>query len=132
MNVEVSLGEVADKVSILSVKLEKIRNPEKLKNIRKEYAILAGPLREAGISEDSAEFLRLMDINRKLWDIEDQIRLKEAAGTFDAEFIALARSVYFTNDERAKIKKSINLKYGSELIEEKEYVEYKATQGGHP
>ncbi len=125
MQVEVSVGEVVDKVSILSIKLKKIQNPGKLKNIQKEYDMLAVPMQAAGISVTSGEFQRLEAINLKLWDIEDRIRLKEAAQAFDAEFIELARSVYFINDDRAAVKKEINLKYGSDIIEEKEYVEYK-------
>ena len=126
MQVEVSVGEVVDKVSILSIKLKKIQNPEKLKNIQKEYDTLVVPMQAAGISVTSDEFQRLESINLKLWDIEDRIRLKEVAHAFDAEFIELARSVYFINDDRAAVKKEINLKYGSDIIEEKEYVEYKA------
>ena len=125
MQVEVSVGEVVDKVSILSIKLKKIQNPEKLKNIQKEYDTLVVPMRAAGISEASDEFQRLESINLKLWDIEDRIRLKEVAHAFDAEFIELARSIYFINDDRAAVKKEINLKYGSDIVEEKEYVEYK-------
>jgi hypothetical protein len=125
MQVDVSVGEVVDKVSILSIKLKKIQNPEKLKNIQKEYDALVVPMQAAGISVISDEFQRLESINLKLWDIEDRIRLKEAAQAFDEEFIELARSVYFINDDRAAVKKEINLKYGSDLIEEKEYVDYK-------
>jgi len=126
MQVEVSVGEVVDKVSILSIKLKKIKNPEKLQNIQKEYDTLVAPMQAAGILVTSDEFQRLESINLKLWDIEDRIRLKEVAHAFDAEFIELARSVYFINDDRASVKKEINLKYGSDIIEEKEYVEYKA------
>jgi hypothetical protein len=124
MKVEISLGELVDKVSILSIKLSEIKNQAKLKNIQKEYDTLFASMQAAGIGIDSAEFSRLTAINEKLWDIEDRIRLKEAAGSFDDEFISLARSVYFTNDERAAIKKEINLKFGSDLVEEKEYTEY--------
>lgn len=125
MKVEISIGELVDKVSILSIKLRKIKNTEKLKNIKKEYDILVQSMIREGIGTDSEAFLRLEEINLRLWDIEDQIRLKEAHKNFDSEFIELARSVYFTNDDRAAVKKEINLKYGSGLIEEKEYVEYK-------
>ena len=125
MKVEISIGELVDKVSILSIKLKKIKNAEKLKNIQKEYDLLVKSMAGEGISVTSGEFLRLAEINLKLWDIEDQIRLKEAARSFDAEFIELARSVYFINDDRAAVKKEINLKFGSELVEEKEYTDYK-------
>lgn len=125
MKVEVSIGELVDKVSILSIKRRKIKNAEKLKNIQKEYDILVKSMAGEGIEVTSDEFLRLEKINLKLWDIEDRIRLKEAAKSFDDEFIELARSVYFINDDRAAVKKEINLKFGSDLVEEKEYVEYK-------
>ena len=125
MKVEISLGELVDKVSILAIKLKKIKNPDKLKNIQKEYDMLSSSMQDAGIDTASEEFNQLEQINLKLWEIEDQIRLKEAAKAFDPEFIELARSVYFTNDDRAAVKKTINLKYGSDLVEEKEYVDYK-------
>jgi len=125
MKVEVSIGELVDKVSILSIKLRKIRNAEKLKNIQKEYDILVKAMIAEGIKVTSGEFLRLEEINLKLWDIEDHIRLKEVEKAFDDAFIELARSVYFINDDRAAVKKEINLKFGSDLVEEKEYVEYK-------
>ena len=125
MKVEVSFGELVDKVSILSIKLRKIKNAEKLKNIQKEYDILVKSMVGEGIEVTSDEFSRLEEINLKLWDIEDRIRLKEAAKSFDDEFIELARSVYFINDDRAAVKKEVNLKFGSDLVEEKEYVEYK-------
>jgi hypothetical protein len=79
---------------------------------------------DCGIETDSEAFLSLKTVNLKLWEIEDRIRIKEAEKAFDSEFIELARSVYFTNDERAAIKKRINLATGSELVEEKEYVDY--------
>jgi hypothetical protein len=125
MKVEVSIGELVDKVSILSIKLKKVKDANKLENIKKEYAILSKAMEQSGISLDSLEFKRLESINLKLWDIEDQIRTKEAKKEFDEGFIGLARSVYFTNDERAEIKRSVNIKYGSGIVEEKEYVEYK-------
>lgn len=124
MKIEVSIGELVDKVSILSIKLQKIKDSEKLLNIQKEYNSLLQSMKDSGIETESDEFERLKKINLKLWDIEDRIRLKEAAGKFDDEFIQLARSVYFTNDERAAIKKEINIRFNSGLIEEKEYAEY--------
>lgn len=126
MKVEVSIGEVVDKVSILSIKLQKMKDAEKLKNVQKEYDTLVEPMTEAGVTVESDEFKRLTEINLQLWEIEDEIRVKEVAGAFDDEFIKLARSVYFTNDDRAAVKKEINLKFGSELVEEKEYVDYKS------
>lgn len=125
MKIEISTGELVDKVTILAIKLEKISDPAKIKNIRREYELLLKPMAQCGIETDSEAFLALKEVNLKLWDIEDRIRIKEAAKAFDSEFIDLARSVYFTNDERAEIKKRINLATGSELVEEKEYVDYK-------
>lgn len=125
IQVAVSIGELVDKVSILSIKREKIKDVTKLHHIEKEYDMLVSSMTEAGIDEGSEEFARLREINAKLWDIEDRIRLKEAAKAFDDDFIALARSVYFINDDRAAVKKTINLKFGSDLVEEKEYAEYK-------
>lgn len=125
MKIDISIGELVDKVTILSIKLEKVSNLEKLKNIRKEYDILLKPMQECGINVDSDEFVQLKTVNLKLWDIEDQIRIKEADKAFDEEFIELARSVYFINDDRADIKKRINLTFNSDLVEEKEYVDYK-------
>ena len=125
MKIDISTGELVDKVTILAIKLEKISDPSKVKNIRKEYELLLKPMTDCGIGTDSEAFLALKNVNLKLWEIEDRIRIKEAAKAFDSEFIDLARSVYFTNDERAEIKKRINLATGSELVEEKEYVDYK-------
>jgi hypothetical protein len=124
MKVEVSLGELVDKVTILAIKLEKITDPQKLSNIRKEHDLLYRQMRAAGIAEESDEYGRLLAINRRLWDIEDRIRAREAQQVFDEGFVALARSVYFENDERAAVKRAINIKYGSDLIEEKQYTDY--------
>lgn len=125
MKIDVSTGELVDKVTILSIKLEKMSDPEKRANVKKEYDILIRPMNDAGIFVDSDEFIRLKEINLKLWDIEDRIRVKEVSQAFDDEFISLARSVYFINDDRAAVKKEINLKFNSDLVEEKEYVDYK-------
>ena len=128
MKIEISTGELVDKVSILAIKLKKIKNPQKLVNIKKEYDLLESAMRECGINTDSFEFKDLEDINLQLWEIEDQIRIKEAEQSFDNEFIELARGVYFKNDKRAEIKRNINIKYSSTLLEEKEYVDYKKLQ----
>ena len=125
MKIDISIGELVDKVSILSIKLEKIKNPDKLKNIKKEYDLLYESMKKTGITKDSEQFINLVQVNLSLWDIEDKIRIKEAKNEFDDDFIQLARSVYFENDKRAEIKKQINLTFGSDLIEEKEYVQYK-------
>ncbi len=124
MKIDISTGELVDKVTILSIKLEKVNSPEKVNNIEKEYNILLKPMEECNIRVDSKEFIKLKRVNMKLWEIEDNIRIKESRQEFDDEFIQLARSVYFINDERAAIKRKINMAYGSDLIEEKEYVDY--------
>ncbi len=125
MKVDVSIGELVDKVTILAIKSERISDPEKLKNIRREFEILKSEMHSAGIDVQSPEYGRLYEINTRLWEIEDAIRDKEAAGSFDRDFVELARSVYFNNDERAAVKREINLKYGSDLVEEKSYRSYK-------
>lgn len=125
MKVEISIGELVDKLSILSIKKEKINDPLKLKNIDSEYRILLAAMNSAGITIDNKEYKQLKKVNLILWDVEDAIRIKEKNKEFDPEFIALARKVYFTNDERARIKNTINRNFNSDLIEEKQYVEYK-------
>lgn len=125
MKIDVSIGELVDKVTILAIKLSKIKDGGKLKNIKMEYELLKVSMESIGITEDSEEFLHLKAVNLNLWEIEDKIRIKEKNKEFDDEFIQLARSVYLENDKRFDLKKEINLKYGSELIEEKEYVDYK-------
>jgi len=127
MKIEVSNGEIIDKITILKIKLDKIQNQEKLINIKKEFDLLEDYMPQIGVTEDHKLFQQLKDINLKLWDIEDKLRIKESKKEFDKEFIELARSVYFTNDDRAMIKKEINHLSGSELFEEKEYVDYKKT-----
>ncbi|MBD3290491.1 hypothetical protein GF337_16930 [candidate division KSB1 bacterium] len=125
MKVEISNGELVDKVTILSIKREKITVPEKLKNVEKEFSILRKEMSTLGISEETPEYQELLRVNRELWDIEDQLRKKEAAQVFDDEFIRLARKVYFTNDKRSEIKRRINQMTDSDLIEEKTYVDYR-------
>lgn len=124
MEIEVSIGEIVDKLSILQIKKENIKDSEKLKNVENEYNYLHEIVFE-NLQITKNDYSELFDINSKLWIIEDDIREKERLGLFDNEFIELARSVYFTNDKRAEIKKSINLKYGSLFIEEKSYKEIK-------
>jgi hypothetical protein len=123
MKIEVSVGEIVDKLSILQLKLEYITQEDKLHSIRKEYFYLKTVVfSKLGI--DVNDYSKLLDINRKLWKIEDSIRIKESNKQFDSEFIELARLVYSTNDIRADLKKEINLKYNSNLIEEKSYSVY--------
>jgi hypothetical protein len=125
MNIEVSHGEIVDKLTILQIKKENIKDPSKLDNIVKEYDYLFSIVEnDLGILTSSPEYLELLSINKDLWVIEDDIREKERQKQFDDEFIKLARDVYYTNDVRAKIKKEINLKYSSGFIEEKSYSQY--------
>ena len=125
MEIEVSHGEIVDKLTILQIKKENITDNEKLVNINKEYDYLFTVVEnDLGISTESLDYLKLLSVNKELWVIEDNIRNKERQKEFDEEFIKLARDVYYTNDVRAKIKKEINLKYGSGFVEEKSYNEY--------
>jgi len=124
--VHVSFGELIDKITILRIKKERINDTEKLKNIVKELTKLEATWNDINQPHDniSKKITSLKQVNEQLWDIEDRIRLKESAKAFDNEFIELARAVYKTNDQRATIKKQINMMLGSELIEEKSYQEY--------
>ena len=124
-NTPISLGELVDKISILMIKKKNISDSIKLQHVNKELQFLQKTLKKY-ISEDEInEFLlKLVNINSKLWDIEDDIRECERKKLFDQTFIDLARSVYFTNDERAKVKNDINKTFGSELVEVKSYEEY--------
>ena len=129
MKIEVSNGEIIDKYTILEIKLSEIKNPEKLVNINNEYEILTPDVeRIYAICKDKTRLKtlhnNLLEVNKKLWKIEDDIRECERNKLFDQTFIDLARSVYFTNDQRAKIKNDINKNFGSELVEVKSYEEY--------
>jgi sulfur transfer complex TusBCD TusB component (DsrH family) len=125
MNIEVSHGEIVDKLTILKIKKENITDPSKLDNIVKEYDYLLSVVEnDLGILTESPEYLELLSINNELWVIEDDIRDKERVKEFDDDFVKLARAVYYTNDVRAKIKKEINLKYSSGFVEEKSYQSY--------
>ena len=121
MKIEVSIGEILDKISILEIKKNKIKDREKLKNINNEINTL---VESYPTYIDQLEYKDLLKINSLLWDIEDRLRLKEKNKKFDEEFIKLARDVYFTNDKRSVIKKKINIRLGSDLIEEKSYEDY--------
>lgn len=122
MKIEVSIGEVLDKVSILSIKLNKIDDIEKLRNVSKELSLLTKELPK-GILEDDL-YTKLCGVNMHLWGVEDELREMESKQDFSPVFIKLARSVYRLNDERAAIKKQINIKYKSDLVEEKSYKQY--------
>ena len=126
LKVEVSVGEFLDKMAILEIKSERIKNEEKLRNVGRELEMLRGTWAASPLSTtDTGDLLpRLKAVNERLWEIEDNIRRQESAGTFGEEFIRLARSVYEENDERARIKYDLNKLLGSDLVEEKEYPDY--------
>jgi hypothetical protein len=123
----VSFGELIDKITILEIKFEQIEDAAKRGNVRTELDLLNATwaAHAASRTDIAAERAQLREVNQALWDIEDHIRVKEKAKAFDAEFIELARSVYFRNDERAAIKRAINEKLGSTLVEEKSYKDYR-------
>jgi len=124
--VPISPGELIDKITILEIKSQRMTDAAKLHNVRTELSLLSGTWQASPFSatDIGTEWAGLRDVNAKLWDIEDRIRDKEREGLFDAEFIELARAVYFTNDERAALKKQINTRLGSALVEEKSYADY--------
>lgn len=124
MKIEIADGEIVDRVTILAIKREKVKAADKLKNIETEYQELLPAMLEIGIDQDHSLYLELLKTNQNLWEIEDKLRIKEAAKCFDDEFVQLARSVYYQNDIRAALKKQINLQTGSKIVEEKEYVKY--------
>ena len=126
--VPVSFGELLDKIDILQIKSERMGDPAKLANVRNELSALektwmAHPAAGTDIVRLRAD---LKAVNERLWEIEDDIRVKEKAQAFDQEFIKLARSVYFENDERARIKREINTALGSAYVEEKSYEDYRS------
>ncbi|MDA9019877.1 DUF6165 family protein [Flavimaricola sp.] len=126
VSVPISFGELFDKITILRIKSELIRNPEKLLNIKTELAALSSAAKECvPDTPDVSDLVEtLYTINRRLWDIEDGKRDAERRKVFDADFIELARQVYIQNDQRADIKRQINLALGSAIIEEKSYGQY--------
>lgn len=126
ITVPVSFGELLDKISILQIKSERMSDEAKLANVHRELSALettwmAHPAAGNDIARLRAE---LKAVNERLWEIEDEVRLKEKAQAFDGDFVELARSVYLQNDERARIKKAINLALGSSYVEEKSYQDY--------
>jgi len=123
MLIEVSDGEIVDKLTIIEIKMEKIKDENKLINIRKEYSVVDEAVKTI-IAKNDPLYLELLNINKELWKIEDDIRDCEKAKDFGQQFIDLARAVYYTNDRRADVKKRINLQSGSNLIEEKSYQNY--------
>jgi hypothetical protein len=128
ITVPVSPGELLDKITILRIKSARMRDATKLANVRTELEALeriwnASPYAAVDVASDVSA---LLAVNERLWTIEDDIRDKERAQTFDGEFVRLARAVYIENDERAAIKRKLNVKLGSSLIEEKSYAGYKS------
>jgi hypothetical protein len=126
--VPVSFGELLDKIAILQIKSERMGDAAKLANVRKELDALSATWLEHPAARTDIVELRaqLKAVNERLWVIEDDIRVQEKNQLFDAEFVRLARAVYFENDERAKIKKEINLALGSAYVEEKSYQDYRS------
>ena len=125
INTPISLGELVDKISILIIKEKNITDETKLDHVKKELNFLQKTIMNYVQQEEINNYLdNLININSKLWNIEDDIRECERKKLFDQTFIDLARSVYFTNDERAKVKNDINKTFGSELVEVKSYEEY--------
>jgi hypothetical protein len=128
IRVPISPGELLDKITILRIKSKRMSDPQKLANVRLELRALEETWGGSAYAKTDieADVSALLKVNERLWVIEDDIRDKERAQAFDAEFIRLARAVYFENDERAAIKRRINLKLGSTIVEEKSYAAYKS------
>jgi len=123
MKIEVSNGEIVDKLTIIEIKLEKIKDEKKLENIRREYEILNESATQILKKEDPL-YKKLREVNSRLWDIEDQCRDYESQKDFGEGFIHTVRQVYINNDERSRIKKEINEQTGSQFVEEKSYEDY--------
>jgi hypothetical protein len=126
--VPISPGELLDKITILRIKAARMTDAAKVANVKLELSLLEHTWRDSVEGDVSADERALHAVNERLWVIEDDIRDKERAQAFDARFIELARAVYVENDERAAIKKRINLKLGSRIVEEKSYKPYKAQE----
>ena len=123
MKIEVSNGEIADKLTIIEIKLKHIKDEKKVANLKTEFEVLDEAVKKI-ISKDDDLYRELLEINQELWDIEDRIRELEKAKDFGDEFVQVARSVYFTNDRRSDVKRRINEETGSKLMEEKSYEDY--------
>ena len=126
IHIEVSFGELIDKITILEIKQERVLEAAKTINIERELAVLNQAWCDCNVDHENVneQRIQLKSINVTLWGIEDEIRRKEAAQVFDTDFIDLARSVYRTNDERSLVKRKINERLGSALVEEKSYQPY--------
>ncbi|MDR1911100.1 MAG: DUF6165 family protein [Helicobacteraceae bacterium] len=123
MKIEVSNGEIIDKLTILAIKSERIKDETKRANAFKEFAVLKSAAEDI-ISQDDPLYIELLKINEELWEIEDRIRESERRKDFGDRFVQLARSVYIKNDRRAELKRAINVRTKSALIEEKSYEAY--------
>lgn len=123
MKIEISNGELVDKLTIIAIKLERIKDESKIKNLLKEYEELKKALSTI-IDQEDPLYKALYEVNCELWDIEDHIRDLERRNDFGEDFIRTARSVYMRNDKRSEIKREINIRTGSGLIEEKSYEKY--------
>ena len=123
LKIPVSIGELVDKITILKIKLKFINGPKKV-NVKKEYDLLNDVLKDSSLIIEDELMSDLQGINQKLWDVEDEIRIKELNNDFKKDFIILARSIYKLNDKRSEIKKKINKKYNSIIVEEKIYEKY--------
>lgn len=124
LSIAVSHGEVIDKITILLIKREKITEPTKLRHVKRELATLRACWNTSGLPWPAADARALEEVNRSLWDVEDELRRHEARGDFGEEFVQRARSVYQLNDRRAKLKRDLNEQLGSDLVEVKDYVGY--------
>lgn len=128
LKIDISIGEALDRLTILKIKLEEIKDDKKIANIAREYENLKESIVEyAGasvISPENEKYNSLLKTNKELWVVEDKLRFLEKHKDFSSNFIELARSVYYLNDKRASIKKEINIAHNSQLIEEKSYEEY--------
>ncbi len=127
LQVPVSPGELLDKITILRIKSQRIHDAAKVANVRLELDLLERTWATLGVAtrQVASDEQALQAVNERLWDIEDRIRAKEAAGSFDQDFIELARAVYHHNDERAALKKRVNVALGSRIVEEKSYQPYR-------
>lgn len=122
VTIEIGIGELMDRYTILKIKMSEIKDPQKLSNVQKEYEYLSEHILKLEEKEGIQELVNeLFEINEELWDIEDELRQMEASQIFDEEFVETARMVYKMNDQRAAVKKKINLLYNSAFVEEKSY-----------
>jgi FtsZ-binding cell division protein ZapB len=129
MKIEASVGEAVDKITILGIKLERIKDPEKSARVKLEYDLLKEALEREHANIDEEDVTELRAVNSRLWDIEDRLRVKHRDGEFDDEFVELAKSVYLENDKRYEIKSRINRKAGARIVEEKEYADHGEPDG---